>query len=123
MGKNYQRICTREVILAFILGLQFGIFIAASLRQVYVTYSSTSVIRDVTYTDRIFDKRTPSSPRLRHPLARNDVMFDDVTMLLGEFGNNYEHTSTTKATTTTMMTDFVPMTTTTTSTITTGTTQ
>ena len=102
MRKGYQRIFTREVILAFILGLQFGIFIAASLRQVYVTYTTTNVIHDVTYPDPILSKHT--LPRYPHPLARNDVMYDDVTMLLGEFGNNYDHSSSTTTTTKTKMT-------------------
>uniref|UniRef100_A0A7M5X3I1 Uncharacterized protein n=1 Tax=Clytia hemisphaerica TaxID=252671 RepID=A0A7M5X3I1_9CNID len=82
---------TRELILVFLLGIQLGIFVAASLRHVYTTYllsSNTSVFVDRKDVAALAGLR-------RHPLVRNDVMYDDVTMFASEFGNHYDVTTTT----------------------------
>ena len=82
---------TRELILVFVLGIQLGIFVAASLRHVYTTYLSASNTN--VFVDR--ESIAALTGLRRHPLVRHDVMYDDVTMFASDIGNRYDITTTT----------------------------
>lgn len=68
----------REIILAFVVGIQVGLVIAVTLRNIYPTADSN--------TNITFKYRGRESQGRMYPFQRNDVMYDDVTMFASDIG-------------------------------------
>ena len=85
-----RRFTIREIVLAFVLGIQVGLVIAVTLRNVYPAVSGTNIV--VKYN------RGGLRARM-YPFQRSDVMFDDVTMFASDIGEVHQSSSSSSSTT------------------------
>ena len=74
----------REIILAFVVGIQVGLIIAVTLRNVYPDAGSN--------TNILVKYRGETSGRM-YPFQRSDVMYDDITMFASDIGEVHRSSS------------------------------